>query len=248
MPDRLVLVTGGGRGIGRAVATAFAAAGSRVVVCGRTEAGLREVAADREAIEARVCDVTDEAAVQALFAEYPEVDVLVNNAGIASSAPLAKHSLADWQELMAVNATGPFLCTRAALPGMRQRDHGRLVTVASTAGCIGYRYTAGYAASKHAAVGLMRAVAAECAGTGVTANAVCPGFVRTEMTERSIANIVAQTGRTEEEARAELVRTSPLGRLVEPEEVARAVLFLASEEAGAVNGQTLILDGGGIQS
>jgi NAD(P)-dependent dehydrogenase (short-subunit alcohol dehydrogenase family) len=131
---------------------------------------------------------------------------------------------------------------------MVERDAGRVVTVASTAGRVGYRYTAGYTASKHAAVGLMRAVAAEVAGTGVTANAVCPAFVRTDMTARSVERIAATTGRSAEEGEAALARSSPLGRLLEPEEVAFAVAFLAAPEAGAINGQTLILDGGGIQT
>jgi len=150
--------------------------------------------------------------------------------------------------LLEVNATGAFLCTRAALGGMVERGTGRIVTVASTAARAGLRYTAAYTASKHAAVGLMRAVAAEVAGTGVTANAVCPTYVRTEMTERSIARIVAVTERSEEEAEAALIASSPLGRLLEPDEVAFAVAFLAAPEAGAINGQALVLDGGGIQA
>jgi NAD(P)-dependent dehydrogenase (short-subunit alcohol dehydrogenase family) len=171
------------------------------------------------------------------------LDVLVINAGAASSAPLAKTTITDWANLHAVNATGAFLCTRAALP--RLNEHGRIVTVASVSGRVGTKYTAAYTASKHAAVGLMRSAAAELAGTTKTANAVCPGYVRTEMTERTIANIEARTGRDGE---AELAKLSPLGRLIEPEEVAFAVAFLAAPEAGAINGQTLILDGGGIQT
>jgi len=169
--------------------------------------------------------------------------VLVINAGAASSAPLAKTTVTDWANLHAINATGAFLCTRAALP--RLKEHGRIVTVASVSGRVGSKYTAAYTASKHAAVGLMRTAAAELAGTTKTANAVCPGYVRTEMTERTIANIEARTGRDGE---AELTKLSPLGRLIEPEEVAFAVAFLAAPQAGAINGQTLILDGGGIQT
>jgi NAD(P)-dependent dehydrogenase (short-subunit alcohol dehydrogenase family) len=244
---RLVLVTGGGKGIGRAVALRFAANGDRVVICGRDRAALEHVAKETARIEARACDVTDEAQVAALCKDL-SADVLVNNAGIASSAPLAKQDLAEWNRLFAVNATGAFLPTRALLPRMKDRGRGRIVTVASTAGRVGYRYTAGYTAAKHAAVGLMRAVAAEVAGTGVTCNAVCPSFVRTEMTERSIANVMQKTGRGRDEALQGLLAWSPLGRLVEPEEVAHAVFFLASELAGAINGQTLVLDGGGIQT
>jgi len=229
--SRVVVVTGGTRGIGRAVAERFEAAGERVIALGRDD-----------------CDVTDEAAVAQTFERIGPVDVLVNNAGVSGSAPLARTTLDDWRTQMDVNATGAFLCTRAALPGMLERGSGRVVTVASTAGRAGARYTAAYSASKHAAVGLMRAVAAELAGTGVTANAVCPAFVRTDMTRRSVERIVSATGRDEGQAEAALGEASPLGRLLEPEEVAFAVAFLAAAEAGAVNGQTLILDGGGIQT
>jgi NAD(P)-dependent dehydrogenase (short-subunit alcohol dehydrogenase family) len=225
---RRVLVTGGTRGIGAAIVERFRAAGDDVVAVGRAE-----------------CDVTDEAAVAALFERIGAVDVLVNNAGVASSAPLGRTTLADWREQLDVNATGAFLCTRAALPGMVERGGGRIVTVASRAGVAGGRYTSAYTASKHAAVGLMRAVAAEVAGTGVTANAVCPTFVRTDMTSESVGRIVERTGRSESEAEAALASASPLGRLLEPDEVAFAVAFLAAPEAGAINGQTLILDGGG---
>jgi len=231
MTARLVVVTGGTRGIGAAIARRFADAGDEVVAVGRAE-----------------CDVTDEDAVRTFFERIGPVDVLVNNAGTATSAPLRRHSTADWQALFEVNATGAFLCTRAVLTGMQDRDHGRIVTVASTAGRVGARYTAGYTAAKHAAVGLMRAVAAEVAGTGVTANAVCPTFVRTDLTEESVRRVAERTGRSLREAEAALAATSPLGRLLEPDEVAFAVAFLAAPEAGAVNGQTLVLDGGGIQS
>jgi NAD(P)-dependent dehydrogenase (short-subunit alcohol dehydrogenase family) len=228
--SRVVVVTGGTRGIGLAVAERFRAAGDDVVALGRAE-----------------CDVTDDEAVTRTFEQIGRVDVLVNNAGVSSSAPVARTTLGAWRRAQEVNATGAFLCTRAALPGMAERDAGRIVTVASTAGVSGGRYTAAYSAAKHAAVGLMRAVAAEVAGTGVTSNAVCPAFVRTDMTAESIDRIAAATGRDESEAEAALATATPLGRLLEPEEVAFAVAFLAAPEAAAINGQTLILDGGGIQ-
>jgi NAD(P)-dependent dehydrogenase (short-subunit alcohol dehydrogenase family) len=243
-PPRVVVVTGGGKGIGEAVVARFAAAGERVVAVGRDRSALE--AGDASAAE--VCDVTDEEQVAALFQRLGPVDVLVNNAGVAGSAPLERTTLDDWKTQLEVNATGAFLCTRAVVGGMITRGNGRIVTVASTAARIGSRYTAAYTASKHAAVGLMRAVAAEVAGTGVTANAVCPAYVRTEMTRRSIARIVDVTSRSEEEAEAALLASSPLGRLLEPDEVAFAVAFLAAPEAGAINGQTLVLDGGGIQA
>jgi NAD(P)-dependent dehydrogenase (short-subunit alcohol dehydrogenase family) len=242
--SRVVVVTGGGKGIGLAVVARFIAAGDRVVAVGRDRAALERSGAST----AEVCDITDEGEVVALFENLGPVDVLVNNAGISTSAPLERTTLADWESQLAVNATGAFLCTRAVVPGMIERADGRIVTVASTAGRIGSRYTAAYTASKHAAVGLMRAVAAEVAGTGVTANAVCPAFVRTAMTDRSIARIVDATGRTPADAEAALAAASPLARLLEPDEVAFAVEFLAAPEAAAINGQTLILDGGGIQT
>jgi NAD(P)-dependent dehydrogenase (short-subunit alcohol dehydrogenase family) len=228
--ERVVVVTGGTRGIGRAVTERFEADGDRVVALGRSD-----------------CDVTDEAAVARTFERIGRVDVLVNNAGVSASADLERTTLDDWRAQIDVNATGAFLCTRAVLGGMSERDSGRIVTVASTAGLEGAKYTAAYTASKHAAVGLMRAVAAEVAGTGVTANAVCPGFVRTDMTMQSIERIVATTGRSTEQAEGAIAAMSPLGRLLEPEEVAFAVAFLAAPQAGAINGQTLVLDGGGIQ-
>lgn len=241
---RVIVVTGGGKGIGRAVVARFATAGDHVVAVGRDRAALDETGASA----AEVCDVTDEVGVTALFERLGRVDVLVLSAGVSTSAPVERTTLDDWKAQLAVNATGAFLCTRAVVPGMIERADGRIVTIASTAGLAGSRYTSAYTASKHAAVGLMRAVAAELAGTGVTANAVCPTFVRTEMTTRSIERIIAATGRDETEAEAALAASSPLGRLLEPEEVAFAVQLLAAPEAAAINGQTLVLDGGGIQT
>jgi NAD(P)-dependent dehydrogenase (short-subunit alcohol dehydrogenase family) len=221
---RLVVVTGGAKGIGKAIADRFAAAGDKVEAAGRDS-----------------LDVTDEEVVAEFFGHVGAVDVLVNNAGMAEGAPLARTTLESWRQHFEVNATGAFLCTRAALPGMIERGDGRIVTVASTAGLRGARYTAAYTAAKHAAVGLMRATAAEAAGTGVTANAVCPGWVRTAMMERAVERITQTTERDEVEAEAALVAQMPLGRALEAEEVAEAVFFLASSQAAAINGQALEL-------
>jgi NAD(P)-dependent dehydrogenase (short-subunit alcohol dehydrogenase family) len=244
--SRTILVTGGGKGIGRAVVHHFAAQGDKVVAVGRDRRALEETAATaagEPAVAVEICDVTDEGAVIALFEQLDTLDVLVNNAGAAISAPIHRTTLADWNALQAVNATGAFLCTRAALPKLN--EHGRIVTVASAAGRAGSRYMSAYTASKHAVVGLTRATAAELAGTTKTANAVCPAYVRSPMTDRTIANIEQRTGRDGEQ---ELAKLAPLGRLIEPEEVAFAVAFFAAGEAGPINGQTLILDGGGIQT
>jgi NAD(P)-dependent dehydrogenase (short-subunit alcohol dehydrogenase family) len=244
-------VTGGSKGIGKAIVERFAEIGDAVVALGRDEASLKEVAHEQSergfSVDYSVCDVTSEDSVQEVFGRLSSVDVLVNNAGTSRSAPIHKTTLDEWQEQMAVNATAAFLCTRAVVSSMRERNGGRIVFVASIAGVAGYRYTAAYTASKHAEIGLMRAVAAEVVGTGVTANAVCPTYVRTPMTERSAARIAEKTGRSEQEAVDAMSSTSPLGRLLEPEEVAATVAFLASEEAGAINGELVIMDGGGIQ-
>ncbi|MGH8972571.1 MAG: SDR family NAD(P)-dependent oxidoreductase [Acidimicrobiia bacterium] len=244
----LAVVTGGSSGIGKAVAARLLAAGHRVVITGRRKEALEEAVAalgGSGEIEALAFDVTDEAAVNAALADL-EVDVLVNNAGYGTSSPLEKTSLDDWSAMLAVHATGPFLCTRAVIAGMKARNSGRIILVSSVAGLIGARYIAPYVAGKHAGIGLMRATAAEVTGTGVTANAVCPGYVDTPMTDTSVTSIGSATGRGEEAARAYLEKTSPLGRLITADEVAAAVAYLASPEAAAVNGQTLVLDGGGI--
>ena len=228
---RRVVVTGGTRGIGAAIAARFAAAGDDVIAIGRAR-----------------CDITDEAAVAALFEGLGPVDVLVNNAGVASSAPLKRTTLADWRAQLDVNATGAFLCTRAALPGMAERGSGRIVTVASTAGIVGAKYTAAYTASKHAAVGLTRAVAAEVAGNRRDRQRRLPGLRAHGHDEPIGATDRRAHGPQRGRGRGRAHRRLPLGRLLEPDEVAFAVAFLAAPEAGAINGQTLILDGGGIQA
>ena len=246
---RAVVVTGASRGIGRELVTRFAALGDEVVALARDERALNEVAAEHgSAVRAVVCDLTDERAVIDTMAGLGRIDVLVNNAGVSETAPLQKVTLGAWQRQMAVNATAAFLCTRAVIAGMRARDEGRILTVASTAGRVGVAYGSAYAASKHAAIGLMRSVAAELAGTRVTANAVCPTFVDSAMTRASVERIAAQTGRSLQQSAQALADMAPLGRLVTPAEVADAVIWLASPAAQTLSGQTLVLDGGGIQT
>lgn len=251
---RGAVVTGGGRGIGAAVARALAAQGARVVVASRTADEVEEVADEIErdggqAWPARV-DVTDAGSVEKLRAaahhRLGTVDILVACAGVAHSSPLARQSLEEWERIFAVNVTGTFLVTKAFLPAMMDRGWGRVIHMASVAGLSGAKYIAAYAASKHAVVGFTRSVAAEAAPRGVTVNAVCPGYVDTAMTEQSIERIVATAGRSEEEARAAILATSPQGRLIEPEEVARAVTWLCEDAARGINGQAIVIDGGGL--
>jgi 3-hydroxybutyrate dehydrogenase len=249
---RGALVTGGGRGIGAAVARELARAGARVAVAARNAAELESLAAEIERsggeAYALPADVAEPGAVDSLCAEagrrLGRVDILVNNAGLATSAPLHRQSLEEWRRLFAVNVEGAFLVTRALLPAMVERGWGRVINVASIAGRTGAPYIAAYAASKHALVGLTRALAAEVAARGVTVNALCPGYVATPMTEASIDRIVARTGRPAEEARRRLVETNPQGRLIEPEEVAYLAVVLCDERARGVNGQTIGIDGG----
>jgi len=241
--SRTVVVTGGAKGIGRAVVQRFAALGDEVTALGRDGSALERLAAEL-AVTTAICDVTDEAAVASTFERIGDVDVLVNNAGVADSAPLQRTTLEMWQAQIAVNATGPFLCTRAVIEGMRTRGSGVIVTVASVAGRVGSPYTSAYTASKHAALGLMRAAASEVAGSGVRVNAVCPAYVRSEMTDRTIERIIQRTGRTADEAERTIAGMTPLGRLLEPEEVADAVVYLASDAAASITGQAIVLDGG----
>ncbi len=245
---RHALVTGGGSGVGRAIALALTDAGIEVTICGRRQAALDEVAGENARIAAIAADVTDEAAMTALYrqaeAARGPIDIVVANAGMAGSAPAARTTLADWQQTLAVNLTGAFLTVKPALAGMAERRAGRIVFVASVAGLKGYAYVAPYVAAKHGVIGLMRALAAENAKTRVTVNAVCPGFVETGMLEESVSRIVEKTGRSAKETRAALVSTNPQGRFIQPQEVAAAVLWLCSRSAGSVTGQAISISGG----
>ncbi|HUP00957.1 MAG TPA: SDR family NAD(P)-dependent oxidoreductase [Gemmatimonadota bacterium] len=253
---RRAVVTGGGRGIGAATARALAEAGAAVIIAARTEVEVEETAASLsgEGLDVRgaSCDVTDPHSVDRLTATANQrlggVDILVNGAGVAFSAPLAKTTLADWERIFAVNVTGTFLCTQSFFPAMIERGWGRVVSVASVAGLAGAKYISAYASSKHAVLGFTRSLAEEAAAGGVTVNAVCPGYVDTPMTAASIARIAERTGRSEGEARAAILATSPQGRLIEPSEVARAIVWLCEEAARGVNGQAIVIDGGALRA
>ncbi|MDB5895527.1 MAG: 3-hydroxyacyl-CoA dehydrogenase [Rhodoferax sp.] len=251
LSGRHVVVTGAAQGIGAAVAMALAAQGASLTLVGRRVALLEDLAARLPGAARHAVvpvDVSDAEAVARGFeqarAALGPVTILVNNAGQAESAPFGKTSLALWQRMLDVNLTGTFLCTQAALPDMLAAGWGRIVNIASTAGQRGYPYVAAYVAAKHGVIGLTRALALEVAKKGITVNAVCPGYTETEILQASIANVVAKTGRSEAEARAEFARSNPQGRIVQPQEVSDAVAWLCSQGAGAVTGQSISVSGG----
>ena len=254
LENRLALITGGGRGIGRAIALRLAQEGALVALAARTAAQIDQVASEisnetRANTFAVVCDVSDAESVREMFARVEKKfgrspDILVNNAGIAESAPLLKTDDDLWHRHLAINLSGTFYCTRAALPSMIERGWGRIINIASIAGKIGGPYIAAYAASKHGVLGLTRSVALEVAMKGITVNAICPGYVDTEMTSRGIENITVKTGQTSDEALAVITRMSPQNRLITSEEVAALALHLASDEGRGINGQAINVDGG----
>jgi NAD(P)-dependent dehydrogenase (short-subunit alcohol dehydrogenase family) len=250
LKDKIALITGGGRGIGRAIALAFAREGATVIVSARTveqvEAVAKEIGGNALAL---LCDVADAASVSKMFSEVHETlgrgaDILVNNAGIAESALLVQTDDELWHKHLNINLSGTFYCTRAALPAMLANSWGRIINVASIAGKSGAPYIAAYAASKHGVLGLTRSVAHEVANAGITANAICPGYVDTEMVSRGIERIVSRTGRSPEQALETLKSMSPQHRLVTVEEVAAVALLLASDDGRGINGQAINVDGG----
>jgi 3-hydroxybutyrate dehydrogenase len=242
LAGKRVLITGGGSGVGAELARGFAAAGADVTIAGRRLEALKAVAAGSQSIHVVQADVTDETSVKTMFAAAGPYDIVIANAGAADSAPFARTTLDQWNRMIAVNLTGVFLTLREGLNQMR--GWGRLISVASTAGLKGYPYVAPYAAAKHGVIGLTRSLALEVAKKPITVNALCPGFLDTEMTARSIATIVEKTGRSAEEAKASLTARNPQGRLIAPAEVTAAALWLCSPGSEGVNGQAIAISGG----
>ena len=242
------LITGGGSGIGAAIAARLSEMGARITVVGRRPEPLQEVADSLNGAQPVAFDVTNEAAVgeglTTATERFGPVDVLINNAGAADSSPFARTTSDAWHAMLEVNLTGAFLVSRAVLPGMVERGWGRIVSIASTAGLKGYAYVAAYCAAKHGVIGMTRSLALEVAPKGVTVNVVCPGYTETELLSESVANIVDKTGASENEARAQLLESNPQGRFVSPEEVAEAVAWLVSSNAGAITGQAIVVAGG----
>jgi NAD(P)-dependent dehydrogenase (short-subunit alcohol dehydrogenase family) len=248
LAGRYALVTGGGTGIGAAIAKTLARAGATVTICGRRLQPLQEVAAGESNIRAVMADVTDETSMTALYAQAETagrpIDIVVANAGMAESAPAHKTSLELWNQTLNVNLTGAFLSAKPALAGMRKRGFGRIVFIASTAGLKGYAYVAPYVAAKHGVVGLTRALALETAAAGITVNAVCPGFTDTAMLTDSIDRIVETTQRSGADVRATLAASNPQGRFIQPQEVADVVLWLCGDASASITGQAISVSGG----
>ena len=244
------LITGGGTGIGAAIAAALAAEGAKLTLVGRRKEPLQSVAERIEGTAIATADVTIRAEVDQAFASaraaHGPVTILINNAGAAEPAPFAKVTEDSWRRILAVNLDGLLHCCQAALPDLLGAKSSRIVTIASVAGLKGYAYVAPYVAAKHGAVGLTRALAAEFAKSPLTVNAVCPGYTETEMVAEAVANIRAKTGRSELEARAELAKFNPQGRLITPEEVAAAALWLCLPENSSITGQAIAVAGGEI--
>jgi NAD(P)-dependent dehydrogenase (short-subunit alcohol dehydrogenase family) len=247
MKGRHAVVTGAGRGIGAAIARRLATEGAVLTLLGRQPGPLQQLA-DELGAQYRVCDVSDADSVNAVFAALPPQHILINNAGQALSQPLERTDDQLWQQMLAVNLTGSFNCLRAALPGMKGAGWGRVINIASTAAQRGYAYVAAYCAAKHGVLGLTRAAALELAHKGITVNAVCPGFTETDLLQTSVDNIVAKTGRSAEQARAELAKGNPQGRLIQPDEVAATVAWLCSDGAASINGQAISVSGGEVMA
>ncbi len=243
METKHAFISGGGSGIGLAIAKRLQNDGRNITVAGRNEEQLKE-----SGFNYVVMDVTNEESVSSGFSAMDPVDILISNAGAAQTAPLLKTPLSMWQAMLDVNLTGAFLCAKAGIPNMIDQGWGRFIVIASTSALKGYAYTGAYTASKHGAMGLVKTLAIELAKSGVTANAVCPGFTETDLLSRSIENIVKTTKMNEEQALKALLKDNPMGRAIQPEAVAASVSWLCSADADSTNGQPIVIDGGELAS
>ena len=255
LQQRHAVVTGASRGIGAAIARQLAQAGAALTLIGRSRESLNKIATELQAhtqVHIEAVDVTDDrgvqAAMQAAEAALGPIHILVNNAGQAISQPFEKTDLALWQSMLNINLTGTYTCTHAALPSMLKAaasgTPGRIIHIASTAGLKGYAYVSAYTAAKHGVIGLTKALAIELARKNITVNALCPGYTETDIVQAAIDTIVTKTGKTAQQARDTLAAGNPQQRLVQPEEIAKAVMWLCSEGSGAINGQAIAIDGG----
>jgi NAD(P)-dependent dehydrogenase (short-subunit alcohol dehydrogenase family) len=249
------LVTGGGRGIGAAISNAMVQHGLKVTITGRDPTRLEQTATRLSQVgqvHFETCDVTDQASVSSAFKNASNalgpITILINNAGQAQSQPFLKTSLELWQQMLEVNLTGTFLCTQAALPRMLEMGWGRIINVSSTAGLTGYPYVSAYSAAKHGVIGLTRSLALELAKKNITVNAVCPGYTETEIVREAVENIIAKTGRSETEARAELTKHNPQARMIHPNEIAETVLWLCNPGSSSITGQAIAIAGGEVMT
>ena len=242
------VVTGGGSGVGASIALALAHAGATVTVTGRSKAALVAVAEQSALISALTCDVTDPVSVKALFCrisqDHGKADIVIANAGVAESIPFTQMDIESWKRMIDVNLTGAFLTMQAGLIGMEDAKWGRIICIGSVAGLKGYAYVAGYCAAKHGVIGLTKSIAQEVAKSGITVNAICPGYTETPMLERTLENIMSKTGRSRDDAAKALLRQNPSGRFVQPEEVAQTVLFLCGPNSASITGQAISVSGG----
>jgi NAD(P)-dependent dehydrogenase (short-subunit alcohol dehydrogenase family) len=249
------LVTGGGRGIGAAISSALVKAGVKVTITGRYSKSLEQHTSSLQEFgetQFQVCDVTDPSSISSTFGNAATalgpITILINNAGQAQSQPFLKTSLELWQQMLEVNLTGTFLCTQAALPGMLEMGWGRIINVSSTAGLTGYPYVSAYSAAKHGVIGLTRSLALELAKKNITVNAVCPGYTETDIVLEAVQNIMARTGRSEREARAELMKLNPQARMIHPNEIANTVLWLCNPSSSSITGQAIAIAGGEVMT